>query len=190
MRKLVFLSATVLALILLCGAPVQGQPDARVVPTAKSLVKKEIASSSASKVATKDATKRVEPKSKTKPKVKAETKLPNVDSNKPGEILQLLVTAFKEGKWAWGVGLILMILTLLFNKALKGLIPKKVVPWVAIGLGVATSTMTSLASGVGWLSAIGTGLTVGLAAVGGWEAIGKLFKKKKTETEKAETAKS
>lgn len=103
--------------------------------------------------------------------------LPEVDTEDPGQMVGLLIEAFKAGKWAWAVSLILMLLTWLLNRFLKNAIPKKVVPWVAIGLGVGSNIAMSLATGLKWYEAIGSGFTLGLAAIGGWEAIGKMFKK-------------
>ena len=107
----------------------------------------------------------------------ADTQLPSVDQNNPIEIIRFIVSAFKAGKWAWAVGLLFTLLTLLFRKLLKDKIPKKVTPWISIVLAVGTSLSMALASGTDWINAIGAGLTAGLAAIGGWEAFGKLFRK-------------
>lgn len=101
-----------------------------------------------------------------------------VDPEDAGALISALITAFKQGKWAWAVGLILMLLTWLFNRIFKNRIPKKVVPWVAISLGVASNIAMSIATGMKWFEALGSGFTMGLAAIGGWEALGKMFKKR------------
>ncbi len=69
---------------------------------------------------------------------------------------------------------VLMLLTFLLNKVFSNKIPKKVLPWLAIGHGVATNITMSIASGLHWLEAIGNGITLGLAAAGGWWAVGML----------------
>lgn len=99
--------------------------------------------------------------------------LPTVNSEDPGEIIKFILQAIKESKWAWLVGLLLMLLTWCVNKILKNKIPKKVLPWLAISLGVATSIAMSFASGMLWYEAIGNGVSLGLAAAGGWSVVGK-----------------
>lgn len=119
----------------------------------------------------------VDPKSKTKTTKGAVP--PTVDPDDPGAIFGAIVTAFKGGAWAWLIGLVLMLATLVVNKVLKEKIPKKVLPWLAIGLGVGTNIAMSFASGLYWLEALGNGITMGLAAAGGWSAVGKLIFGKK-----------
>lgn len=109
------------------------------------------------------------------------TPLPAVNSNDPGQIIAFMLQAIKESKWAWLIGLVLMLLTWVFNRILKNKIPKKVLPWVAISLGVTTSAMMSFASGMLWYEAIGNGVTLGLAAAGGWSVVGKSLLNKKQE---------
>jgi len=119
---------------------------------------------------------KVEDKKEAKP-------LPKVNTEDPIEIVQFIIQAFKDGQWGFAIGLLITLLTLLFNTILKQRIPKKVVPWVAIGLGIASAVAMSFASGVVWYKAIGSGLTFGLAAIGGWEAFMKMFKKEKSKEE-------
>lgn len=125
-----------------------------------------------------DVSKKTEAKADEKADEKAAV-APTVNPEDPGAILKLILQAVKEARWAWLAGLILMLLTFLFNKILQDKIPKKVLPWVAIGLGVATNVAMSFASGMHWLEAIGNGVTLGLTAAGGWSAIGKLILGKK-----------
>ena len=117
----------------------------------------------------------VDPKTKTK----KGTAPPTVDPDDPGAIFSAIVSAFKGGAWAWLIGLVLMLATLVINKLLKEKIPKKVLPWLAIGLGVGMNIAMSFASGLYWLEALGNGITMGLAAAGGWSAVGKLIFGKK-----------
>lgn len=101
--------------------------------------------------------------------------IPTVDPEDPGTMLKYIIQAVKESRWAWFVGLLLMLATFIFNKILKDKIPRKVLPWVAIGLGVGSNVALSFAAGLYWLDAIGNGLSLGLAAAGGWSAVGKLI---------------
>jgi hypothetical protein len=104
--------------------------------------------------------------------------LPKVDPDNPSQIFGYIIEAFKTGKYAWGFGLIFMLLTwFLSRKVLKDRVPKRVLPWVAVGLSTGTAIAVSFASGVVWYTALSNGFTVGLAAIGGWEALTKMFKK-------------
>jgi hypothetical protein len=164
MRKLAMLSILMLA-IGGSATSALGQDGAVVAPVA------DAASIPAAKINT--GTDKADKADDTK-----KNPLPNIDANDPGTMLKFIVEAFKTGKWAWAVGLILMLIAWLVNTLLKSRIPKKVMPWVAIGLGVSSAVAMSFASGAVWYNAIGSGLSFGLIAIGGWEAIGKLFKKK------------
>lgn len=108
---------------------------------------------------------------------------PVVNPDDLGGIVNGLIQAVKGGHWAWLVGLIFMVLTWVFNRILKNRIPKKALPWIAIGLGVGTNVAMSFASGLVWYQALSNGFSLGLAAAGGWSAIGKyiLPKDKKAE---------
>lgn len=116
--------------------------------------------------------------SATKPAAKAPAPLPVVDPDNPSQIFGFIIEAFKTGKWAWGIGLVFMLLTwILSRKILKDKVPKRVLPWLAISLSMGASIAVSFASGMVWYTALSNGLTIGLAAIGGWEALTKLFKK-------------
>ena len=99
--------------------------------------------------------------------------LPTVDANDLGGITKYIVQAIRESRWAWLVGLLFMLATWAVNRLFKERIPKKVLPWVAIGLGVGTNIALCLAGGMVWYEAIGQGLSLGMAASGGWSAFGK-----------------
>jgi hypothetical protein len=139
-----------------------------------------------------------EAKKEAKEEAKAETK---ADAKKgedakptppetPGEAFSLIkqiINAVKTGKWALLVGLVVMLLTFIVNKLIKEKIPRNVLPWLAIGLGVIGNTAFALSTGVPWMDAILGGVNHGLVAAGGWSAIGKYlpFMGKKKEPDPA-----
>jgi hypothetical protein len=87
-----------------------------------------------------------------------------------------MVEAFKAGQIPFGVGLALTLLVYLVNAVgLQTLVSQKIVPIIAFLVGTAGSIGTGLATGVPVLDAIVTGVLAGVAAVGGWEAIAKVF---------------
>ena len=96
-------------------------------------------------------------------------------------LVKQVIQAVKAGKWAWAIGLVLMILVFVLNKVLGDKIPSAILPWASIGLGVIASVSFALATGSPWLDAVFLGLSQGLAASGGYSAIGKYFLKPKDE---------
>ena len=48
--------------------------------------------------------------SATKPAAKAPAPLPVVDPDNPSQIFGFIIEAFKTGKWAWGIGLVFMLM--------------------------------------------------------------------------------
>lgn len=99
--------------------------------------------------------------------------LPAVDPSNPGDIVSVLIQAFSHAQWAWAVGLVFMLATWVIDKFLKSKIPAGVMIWVAVGLATGTSIALGIASGAPVVEAIGKGITAGLAAGGGWSALGK-----------------
>lgn len=169
LRKVAF----IVALATLMAAPLQSaaEPDAAPAAPTAAVADAGGAATTAPASATKvPATTTDDAK---KEETKQPTSLPTVDPEKPGEMVSSIFQAIKEGKWAWLVGLIFMLLTWVFNKLLKEKIPAKALPWVAIGLGVGTNIAMSFATGMVWYEAIGNGVSLGLAAAGGWSALGK-----------------
>ena len=74
------------------------------------------------------------------------------------------------------VGFIIMLLTWIVNFALGKFgwsIPAKYLPWVSVGLGVASQVAFALAAGVGWIDAVLAGVAVGFGGSGAYSAFGK-----------------
>lgn len=103
--------------------------------------------------------------------IKEPVVIPNQES--PSEVIKEIGKAVKSKNWLWLVSLVLMLVTFLFRKALKDRIPAAVTPWIAMLLSGLTTLFTSLSIGIPWFDAVSAALTMGLAAVGGWEFIGK-----------------
>lgn len=97
------------------------------------------------------------------------------------EVLQLLEPIAKAGNdndWALTVAGILTLLVFVVRKTrLMKNVPPEWVPYVTLGTAMALSMSASLAAGASLLSAVTTGLVIGLSAIGGWETIGKLIRR-------------
>lgn len=97
------------------------------------------------------------------------------------EVLQLLEPIAKAGNdndWALTVAGILTLLVFIVRKTrLMKNVPPEWVPYVTLGTAMALSMSASLAAGASLLSAVTTGLVIGLSAIGGWETIGKLIRR-------------
>jgi len=106
------------------------------------------------------------------PKSKAKTsELPKVDTNKPGSFLETIISAFKGGNWKLGVSLVIVLLTWLLNLLFKGRIPAKLLPWIAMGAATVANFFFLWSTKTPWYTALFNGLSIGLAAAGGWSAI-------------------
>ena len=98
--------------------------------------------------------------------------------NDPGQLLGLfglLGKAFSSKQW-------LLLAAILLTAAVAGIrmfkvtdkLPSWLIPWATIGLALLTSVAVGLQTGQAWTAIVGTGLAVGVAAVGGWETVGKM----------------
>lgn len=84
-----------------------------------------------------------------------------------------IVNAARHGHWALMVGLIVMVLTSLVNRLLKSKIPKQVLPWLAVVLGLIGEGALALHYSGDWVAAIFTGIAAGMTAGGSYSAFGK-----------------
>lgn len=103
--------------------------------------------------------------------------VPTTTAEDPGGVIKYIFQAIREGRWAWLVGLLLMLVTWLLNMGLGERIPRNVLPWVSIALGIGSSMLISIASGLHWLDSVGIGVSAGMAGSGGWSALGKYIRK-------------
>tara|TARA_Y100000034_G_scaffold133455_1_gene198955 strand:- start:995 stop:1474 length:480 start_codon:yes stop_codon:yes gene_type:complete len=94
------------------------------------------------------------------------------DFNEAAEDAADLAHAIESKNWPLAIGFILMLVVFGANKfGLKDKVGSKAVPWVALGLAVASTVGVALSSGVAVSTAVIQGLTAGLAAIGSWEGL-------------------
>jgi hypothetical protein len=89
------------------------------------------------------------------------------------QVVNGIAKAAKTGKWALSVGLFVMFLTRFLYAGFKDKIPKWLLPWIAVILGVIGQTLIGLGSGLDWFDSILGGITAGLTAAGSYSAFGK-----------------
>lgn len=105
-----------------------------------------------------------------------------VDPNAGGadtvaQAVSLLVLAFKSRHWMLAAGLsltVFVVVARLFNFA--KLLPDAYVPWATMGLATLASVAVGIQAHQSWDQIMVTGLSVGAAAIGGWETVGKLVR--------------
>ena len=98
-----------------------------------------------------------------------------------------LVQMIEEGRWGPLVGLILMFLIWALRKYIWKLIPKNVLPWVTLGVGILTTGATELILGVTWWKVLIDSFTTSASAMALWSLIFKRFMKPKEATEESKT---
>tara|TARA_Y100000310_G_scaffold288865_3_gene314900 strand:- start:471 stop:890 length:420 start_codon:yes stop_codon:yes gene_type:complete len=89
----------------------------------------------------------------------------------------------QEGDWTAAIALGLMLAIFIIRKYVWSSISKKAIPWFTIGIAVAGELAVALYSGMDPLWAILSGLTLGLASIGGYEALKSLGILKKPNPE-------
>jgi len=102
--------------------------------------------------------------------------IPESDEEAVG-LAVLLLQEVQAGNWSAVGALVLMILVFVVRKYLWTSIAKDHIPFVVIGLGVAGNLGVALYAGADPVGATLSGLSVGLAAIGGWEVLQKYLKK-------------
>ena len=96
----------------------------------------------------------------------------------------LLVKAVQDKNWALVVGFLMMLLVFIANKfGLKDKVGTKAIPWVVMGMSVASVSGAALIAGVAIPEVIMQGVLAGVAAIGGWELMFKHLLVKKTAEE-------
>jgi hypothetical protein len=83
----------------------------------------------------------------------------------PADQVNFIVSMFQDHRWWPAFSALAMLLTWVFEKILKGRLPKKALPWVSLGLAAAVQF-------TGMQALIATFMT-GLAGSGLWSAGGK-----------------
>jgi len=105
----------------------------------------------------------------------------DVNPEDAASMLGAISKAAKAGQWALLIGLVLMLLTRLFNVILRNAIPSAVLPWIAMGLGIITEVIFSIANKAHWVDVVTSGLVAGLVAAGSYSAYGKYIPTIKTK---------
>jgi hypothetical protein len=89
----------------------------------------------------------------------------------PVESVSTIVQAFKDGRWAAGIGLAIMFLIWILRKFIWKLIPKKVLPWLTLGLGCTVTVAVELITGVIWWQTLIDGFLASASAMALWTLI-------------------
>jgi hypothetical protein len=114
-----------------------------------------------------------------------------IDQTATGEALMTLVNLLGTGKYLLAISTVITLLTKLFTYVADSLnpdwLPVWVRPWIAAGLGIASSVVAVLIVGGDWPSALVTGFVTGSAASGLWSlALKHAMTTKKTKAYRAE----
>jgi hypothetical protein len=104
---------------------------------------------------------------------KVEDILVGVDED-PSEVISNMVQAFKEGRWAAGIGLLLTLLVWFTRRFVWKFIPKNALPWLTFGLAMLITVSLELISGLVWWKTLIDGFLTCGAAMAFWTL---LFKK-------------
>lgn len=87
------------------------------------------------------------------------------------ENVTAIIQAFKEGRWAAGIGLAVMFLIWVLRKFIWTLIPKKVLPWLTLALGCAVTVATELIAGIVWWQTLIDGFLASASAMALWSLL-------------------
>lgn len=86
----------------------------------------------------------------------------------PGKAAQGLVDAFGSGSWGLVIGFGLMVVVYVV-RLLAPKLSSKALPWIAVGLGVASAFGAAMVAAPDqWLAAVLAGVQAGLTAAGTW----------------------
>jgi len=108
----------------------------------------------------------------------------SIDDN-PGEVTKELIQLAKEGRWGPFIGLLLMLAVWITRKWVWKLIPKNVLPWLTLGLGMVATVAVELSLGVIWWKTLVDGLATSGIAMAFWSALFKHFLGDKKPAEEA-----
>lgn len=89
----------------------------------------------------------------------------------PAENISAIIQAFKEGRWAAGIGLAVMFLIWVLRKFIWTLIPKKVLPWLTLALGCTVTVATELIAGIVWWQTLIDGFLASASAMALWSLL-------------------
>lgn len=150
------------ALLLLSAVPAFADDPKPAEPAAAAAVAKPAEPAPAADVKSDDPVKDAEEK------IDDATK--TIEEN-PVESVSAIVQAFKEGRWAAGIGLALMFVIWILRKFIWKLIPQKVLPWLTLGLGCTVTVAIELISGIVWWQTLIDGFLASASAMALWSLI-------------------
>lgn len=104
----------------------------------------------------------------------------DVITKDPTTFFTNLVEAVQSKRWSPVIGSVLLVLVWAIRKFLWKKLPKKVVPWVALGVGAVATVGLGMVGGVTWWKALISGLVSGSQAIALWE-LGSSVAPKKAE---------
>ena len=101
----------------------------------------------------------------------------------PAGAVSGIVQAFQDGRWAAGAGLLVMFVTWVLRRYIWKYIPKNVLPWLSLALGMIVTVAVGLVAGVVWWQALIDGLLTSAVAMAFWSTLFKhiLPKEKKPQ---------
>jgi len=89
----------------------------------------------------------------------------------PAANIEAIISAFKEGRWAAGIGLVVMFLIWGLRRFLWKLIPKSALPYVTLALGCAVTVSIELISGIVWWKTLIDGFLASASAMALWSLV-------------------
>ena len=107
-----------------------------------------------------------------------EDAIKDVDKDPAGKV-SLLIELAKSGRWGPFAGLVVLFLVWGTRRFIWKLINKNVLPWLTLGLAMASSVAVGLIAGNIWWQVLIDGLLTGGSAMALWSALFKHFMKPK-----------
>jgi len=89
----------------------------------------------------------------------------------PGETVGAIISAFKEGRWGAAIGLLIMLLVWITRKFIWTVVPKKVLPWLTLGLAMVVTVGVELLTGISWWKTLIDGFITGGSAMAFWSLL-------------------
>lgn len=92
-------------------------------------------------------------------------------------VVAMLSKAFKSKKWMLVAALLLTVCVSVVRMFKLGrLLPSHLVPWATMATAMSTSVALGLQTGEPWTQIVLTGISVGVASIGGFETLGKMVR--------------
>lgn len=105
---------------------------------------------------------------------KIEDEIKKIDED-PGAAVSAMVQAFKEGRWAAAIGLLITLLVWFTRRFVWKFIPQKVLPWLTFSFAMLITVSIELIAGVVWWKTLIDGFLTCGAAMAFWSLVLKQF---------------